>query len=68
MIALALSEDSISKRAQRDSIIESLARLPEQTRKARCCLCGAEPLLQQCPIIKHWANLGTLSKPYAAGD
>ncbi len=35
MIALALSEDSISKRAHRDTIIESLAQLPESTRKAR---------------------------------
>ena len=35
MIALALSEDSISKRAQRDVIIESLAQLPESTRKVR---------------------------------
>ena len=35
MIALALSEDSISKRGQRDVIIESLARLPENTRKVR---------------------------------
>ena len=35
MIALALSEDSISKRAHRDVIIESLAQLPESTRKVR---------------------------------
>ncbi len=35
MIALALSEDSISKRVHRDVIIESLAQLPENTRKVR---------------------------------
>ena len=40
MIALALSEDSISKRAQRDTIIESLAQLPENTRKV--CRCSDE--------------------------
>ena len=48
MIALALSEDSISKRAHRDTIIESLAQLPESTRKARHCCSEAVSLLWQC--------------------
>jgi len=34
MVALALSEDSIKKRARRDAIIESLVQLPDNIRKA----------------------------------
>lgn len=33
MMALALSEDSISKRAQRDEIIDGLGALPEKVRE-----------------------------------
>ncbi len=33
MVALALSEDSIKKRARRDAIIESLVQLPDNVRQ-----------------------------------
>jgi glucosamine 6-phosphate synthetase-like amidotransferase/phosphosugar isomerase protein len=36
MMALALSEDSISKRSQRDEIIDELGLLPEKVRQVRC--------------------------------
>lgn len=41
MIALALSEDSLSKRAKRDEIIGSLAALPDKIRQVRPGSCPA---------------------------
>ena len=63
MIALALSEDSISKRAQRDAIIESLAQLPDNTRKVRHCCPKLSALLSGQPCVKVY----DASRPHACG-
>ena len=57
MMALALSEDSIAKRARRDAIIASMAALPDTLREVRAApaLATGRSLIFQQPLIARRA-------------